>query len=331
MRNTSESAPRPEGQRKTQLEHGGHAVEARHTPVMVREVLTALQVKPGGSYIDSTLGEGGHSLAILDSVPEARLLGIDLDNDALGIAKRRLGPHHDRAVVVQGNFANLDAIAEQHGYRPAEGVLFDLGLSSLQVDTGSRGFSIRREARLDMRFDSAQRMTAYQVVNEYPERSLADIIFRLGEEPRARRLARAIVRRRPIETTTELAQVVAGAMGATGRGRIHPATRTFQAIRIAVNRELDNLRSGLEEAIEVLRAGGRLVVVSYHSLEDRLVKGTLRSEASDCICPPGTPACICGHAARVREVGRRVVKPTAEEVQSNPRCRSARMRVAERI
>ena len=304
--------------------------EPRHTPVMVGEVLELLQVKPGGLYIDCTVGEGGHALAILGAAAETRLLAIDLDTDALAVATKRLGAYSDRAVFVQGNFADVESISKQHGQVAADGVLFDLGLSSLQVDTGSRGFSFRKEARLDMRFDPTQEVTADQVVNEYQEAVLADIIFRMGEEPRSRRVARSIVRNRPIGTTTELAGVVANAVGRSGRSRIHPATRTFQAIRMYVNRELENLSRGLEQAIDVLAIGGRVAVISYHSLEDRLVKGFFRRESSDCICPPGTPICVCDHTARITRVTRRIVRPAPAEVETNPRSRSARMRVAER-
>jgi 16S rRNA (cytosine1402-N4)-methyltransferase len=310
----------------------GAVVDAQHTPVMVQEVLDALRVKPQGSYIDCTIGLGGHSLAILGAAsPSPRVLGIDLDANALEIARRRLEAYQDRVVLAQGSFAELEAIAGAHGFVPADGVLFDLGLSSLQVDTAGRGFSFQREARLDMRFDPTQRVTAHQVVNRYSEQALADVIFQLGEEHRARRVARAIVASRPIETTTQLADVVARAIGRPRQGRIHPATRTFQAIRMEVNGELDNLERGLEQAIAVLGAGGRLAVISYHSLEDRLVKNLLRREASDCICPPGTPQCVCGHTATLRLVSRKVITPTPAEAQANPRSRSARMRAAERI
>ena len=304
------------------------AVETRHTPVMVQEALTALQVKPGGSYIDCTIGEGGHSLAILDAAPEVRLLGLDLDSEALSVARQRLQAYSDRAILVHGSFANVDIVAAEHGFKSAQGILFDLGLSSLQVDTGDRGFSFRQEARLDMRFDPDQEVTAYQVVNDYPERSLADIIFRFGEEPRAREVARGIVQSRPIETTTQLAEVVVRSLGRASRTRTHAATRTFQSIRMEVNEELGNLQRGLERAIGVLGARGRLVVLSYHSLEDRLAKLTLRREASGCICPPQTPQCVCGHTATVRLVSRKVAKPTPVEVRANPRSRSARMRPA---
>jgi 16S rRNA (cytosine1402-N4)-methyltransferase len=310
----------------------GAVVDAQHTPVMVQEVLDALRVKPQGVYIDCTVGLGGHSLAMLGAAsPPPRVLGIDLDANALEIARRRLEAYQDRVVLAQGSFAELEAIAGAQGFVPADGVLFDLGLSSLQVDTASRGFSFQREARLDMRFDPTQRMTAHEVVNRYSEQALADVIFQLGEEPRARRVARAIVASRPIETTTQLADVVARAVGRPRQGRIHPATRTFQAIRMEVNGELDNLERGLEQAIAVLGAGGRLAVISYHSLEDRLVKNLLRREASDCICPPGTPQCVCGHTATLRLVNRKVITPTPAEARANPRSRSARMRAAERI
>ena len=214
---------------------------------------------------------------------------------------------------------------------PADGVMFDLGLSSLQLETPDRGFSFSQAGRLDMRFDMTQELTAYQVANQRTERQLADIIFEFGEEPKARRLARAIVQARPVETTLDLANVITRAAGRSGRSRTHPATRTFQALRIAVNQELENMRSGLEQAIQVIGSSGRLVVISYHSLEDRLVKRLLKREASSCICPPGTPECVCGHEARISEITRRVLRPSPEEVRTNPRSRSARMRVAERL
>ena len=305
-------------------------VEAHHTPVMVQEVLTALQIRPGGSYIDCTLGEGGHSLALV-AAAKVRLLGIDLDTQALGVATSRLDAFIDRVVLVERNFAELDVIARDQGFSAVQGVLFDLGLSSLQVGTRDRGFSFRQESRLDMRFGATQRITAHQVVNEYSEESLADIIYRLGEEPRARRIARAIVKGRPMDTTTQLAETVSRTAGRSRTRRIHPATRTFQAVRMEVNEELSNLRRGLEGAIDVLAKGGRVAVIAYHSLEDRLVKGLLRREASQCICPPSTPECVCGHIARVKLVNRKVIKPMSEEIQANPRSRSARMRVAERI
>ena len=304
-------------------------VDAHHSPVLLQEVLTALRPGPRGRFVDCTVGEAGHTLAILER--GAGVLGIDLDSDALEVARRRVEEHGERVRLVAGNFADLETIATDNGYTPVDGVLMDLGLSSLQIDTAARGFSIQREARLDMRFDSTQQLTAHHVVNSYSERELADLVYRLGEEPAARRIARAIVRERPIDTTTRLAQVVAGSVGRRSRGRTHPATRTFQAIRMAVNEELENLRSGLEGALRTLATAGRMAVISYHSLEDRAVKTFLKLESSGCICPPGLPACICGHAARVKLVNRRVIKPSPEEIEANPRSRSARLRVAEKV
>ena len=281
--------------------------------------------------MDGTLGGGGHSEAILAAAEGTRLLGIDLDGDAVDMARVRLSGYGDKVSLVRANFGDVRAIVDAHLSSLVDGILLDLGLSSMQVDTGERGFSFRREAQLDMRFDSRQRTTAHEVVNRYSVESLSDVIARLGEERRARRIAREIVANRPIRTTTHLAEVVRRATGRPARGRIHPATRTFQAIRMEVNNEMDNLTRGLEGAIDALKAGGRLAVISYHSLEDRLVKEKLRTESSDCVCPPGLPQCVCGHKASLRLISRRVIRPSGGEVEANPRARSARMRVAERI
>ena len=307
-------------------------MEIHHTPVMVGEVLSALQISPSGAYIDCTLGEGGHASAILSATdPPPRLLGMDLDQEALDSASRRLGEFSPVFVAEQGNFAEVGDRARRHGFAPADGILFDLGLSSLQVDTAARGFSFRREARLDMRFDTSQGLSAADVVNGFSETELANVIYRYGEERRSRRIASAIVRDRPLDTTTQLAELISRVLGRPSRGRIHPATKTFQAIRMAVNGELENVEKGLYQAIEVLGEGGRIVVISYHSLEDRLVKGVLRREASGCICPPEIPMCVCGHEPALRLVSRRVIRPDQEEIRMNPRSRSARLRVAERI
>ena len=306
-------------------------MNVHHTPVMVQEILTALHIKPDGSYIDCTIGEGGHSHAIIGAEQGVHLLGIDMDVQALDVAEQRLKEHSDRLTLVQGNFADVELIAEDHEFGPVDGILMDLGISSLQVETQNRGFSFRLEARLDMRMDSQRRVTAFTVVNGYSEGDLANIIYQLGEEPRSRRVARAIVRNRPIETTTRLADVVKKTLGQSRKSRIHPATRTFQAIRIAVNGELENLEQGLGRALELLKVGGRIAVISYHSLEDRLVKSTFRREASECICPPKMPQCVCDHQPIIKLVNRRVLRPTPEEVRANPRSRSARLRVAERI
>ena len=303
-----------------------------HTPVMAREVVDALRVRPEGRYIDCNVGEGGHSLAILRAAePSPRVLGLDLDADAIEAASRELASFGPGVVLAKANFADVAAVAREHGFLRADGVLFDLGFSSRQVETPSRGFSFSREARLDMRFDPGAGESAYEVVNTYAEAALADIIFELGEERAARRIAGAIVRNRPIETTTELARVVATANRRPRRGGVHPATRTFQALRMHVNGELENLERGLEQAIEVLDTNGRLAVISYHSLEDRLVKRALAREAADCVCPPALPQCVCEHTARLRRVSRRVVRPSPDEIRANPRGRSARMRVAEKV
>ena len=293
-------------------------------------MLAALQVKPGGVYVDCTTGEGGHAEAILRAVsPSPRLIGFDLDSEALKAASDRLKDFEQHVELIHGNYADMTAAANARGITQVDGVLMDLGISSLQVNVGRRGFSFQQEAPLDMRFDEGQTVTASNVVNEYSEQDLANAIYKYGEERASRRIARAIVNARPLRTTTQLADVVAKSVGRP-RGRIHPATRTFQAIRMVVNGELENVQQGMEQAIPLLRQGGRLAVISYHSLEDRLVKNALRRESRDCVCPPETPVCVCGHIASVRLVNRRVMRPNKEEVAANPRSRSARLRVAER-
>ncbi len=278
------------------------------------------------------MGAGGHAEAILAAAEGTALLGIDLDMAALDTTGDRLASYGDRVTLARANFGDVKAIVQEHIGTLVDGVLLDLGMSSMQVDTAERGFSFRYEAWLDMRFDNRQRMTADRIVNRSTVDALASVIHELAQEPRARRIAREIVANRPIRTTTHLADVVRRAVGRpVRRGRIHPATRTFQAIRMAVNDETNNLTRGLDGALDVLPPGGRLVVISYHSIEDRLVKTKMRTESSDCICPPVFPQCVCGHKARIRLVNRRVIKPSAAEVQANARARSARMRVAERI
>ena len=294
-------------------------------------MLSALQVKPGGKYIDGTAGEGGHSLAILNAATPAPLvLSIDIDEEALETAAERIGGFAGNSTLKKASYSALETVAVETGFMNAEGILLDLGVSSLQLDKSERGFSFRHEALLDMRFDSSQALTAHTIVNGYEEADLADIIYRMGEERRSRRIARAIVHNRPVRTTTQLAEIVSDSVGRR-RGRIHPATRTFQALRIAVNDEFGNIQEGLEGAINTLGDGGRLAVISYHSLEDRIIKNTLRYMASDCICPPSVPQCVCEHEPTVRIVNRRVIKPSGEEVSANPRSRSARLRIAERI
>ena len=303
-----------------------------HVPVMTREVVEALNVRPGGRYVDGTVGAGGHALAIIEAAsPGGALLGIDKDPEALDVARKRLEPYGDDVRLVEGDFAELGRICREHGFAPVHGVLLDIGLSSLQVERAERGFSFLREGPLDMRFSPCQTLTAAQIVNEYPEDELADIIYRFGEEPRSRRIARRIVERRPLRTTTELAKVVEEAVGGRARRQSHPATRTFQALRIAVNQELLSLDAALPQAYGLLGDLGRLAVLSYHSLEDRLVKEFVRRESRDCICPPRQPVCTCGHKAGLRPISRGAVRPSPDEVAANPRSRSARLRVAERL
>lgn len=302
-----------------------------HTPVMVEEVLYYLNVQPGGRYVDCTVGTGGHALAIMEAAsPGGLLLGLDIDPAALRIARERLAPYGASVQLVEANFREVGEICRWYGFVPVHGVLFDLGLSSIQIEEGERGFSFQREAPLDMRFSPDQQLTAADIVNHWDEHEIADILWRYGEERFSRRIARRIVQARPLRTTLELARVVEQAVG-QARSRIHPATRTFQALRIAVNQELENLEAALEEAHGLLGFGGRLVVISFHSLEDRIVKEFFRRESRDCICPPETPTCICDHKATLRLLTKTPVRPRPEEVRANPRSRSAKLRAAERI
>jgi 16S rRNA (cytosine1402-N4)-methyltransferase len=302
-----------------------------HIPVLAREVIQNLSVQPGGRYIDCTLGGGGHAQTILEhSSPGGQLLGIDADPDSIRAAGNRLQAFGKSVLLVNDNFANLKDICVKYDFFPVHGILFDLGLSSPQLDEGDRGFSFQMDAPLDMRFSPTQRTTAADIVNTYAEIELARIIKTYGEETASRQIARAIVQKRPIRTTSQLADIVEQAVG--GRhGKIHPATRTFQALRIVVNHEMENLESALNQAVSLLGFGGRLVVISYHSLEDRIVKNFMRKEARDCICPPEAIQCVCGHKANIKIVTRKIITPTFAEVEMNPRSRSSKLRAAERL
>ena len=306
-------------------------VAPAHTPVLVAEVIKALNVQPGGRYIDGTVGGGGHAAAILEhSQPGGQLLGIDADPEAIKIARARLAVYAGSILLINESFVNLQAICYKHDFLPVHGILLDLGLSSFQLEAEGRGFSFQHDAPLDMRFNPGQKLTAADIVDTYSETELARLIRTYGEESFSHQIARLIVRERPIKSTLHLARLVEQAVGGR-RGRIHPATKTFQALRIAVNQELENLESALAQAVDLLGFEGRLVVISYHSLEDRIVKQFMRRESQDCICPPGIPTCVCGHTAKLRLVQKKVVIPSLAEVQANPRSRSARLRVAERI
>ena len=303
-----------------------------HEPVMLREVLAGLNVQPGGRYVDCTVNGGGHTEAILfASAPGGSVLGIDADANAIERARSRLSHFGSSVALVNGNFRDVDSICRERGFVPVNGVLFDLGLSSLQLGAASRGFSFQHEGPLDMRFGPSQETTASFWVNEASEADLTDVLWRFGEEKRSRKIARAVVERRPLRTTTELAKAVEQAVGRRPGSQTHPATRTFQALRIAVNQELATLSDALPRALGLLGFGSRLVVISYHSLEDRIVKQFIARESRDCICPPRQPVCTCGHKATLRPITKGALAPSAEEVARNPRARSAKLRVAERV
>lgn len=288
-------------------------MEGLHTPVLSRQVLDAMAPRDGGAYIDCTLGNGGHAARIAEaSAPSGRLLGLDADAEAIDAAAEALAPFAERLCIVNANFRELGSVAHAEGFVPADGVLFDLGLSSRQLDVARRGFSFRQSEPLDMRFGQGAGSTAEELVNTLDEGALADLLYRYGEEPRSRRIARAIVEARPIADTARLAETVAHASGYR-RGRTHPATRTFQALRIAVNDELGALRAGLAHAVEILVEGGRLVTIAYHSLEDRIVKAFVRNDT------------------RLESLTKRVVKPEPSEIAANRRSRSARLRTAQKI
>jgi len=302
-----------------------------HTPVMLKEAIQSLSIQPGGRYVDCTLGGGGHAAAIMQhSAPGGQLLGIDADPEAIKVARMKLEAYGSSVLLVNDNFVNLEAICVKNNFKPVHGILFDLGLSSLQLNGSNRGFSFQSEAPLDMRFNPDQKVTAADIINTYPEAELARIIWEYGEEGYSRRIARCIVKERPVKTSLELAQIVERALGSR-RGRIHPATKTFQALRIAVNSELEHLELALKQAVNLLGFEGRLVVLSYHSLEDRIVKRFFKQESSDCICPPQAMNCTCNHTARLRLITKKTITPSAEEVKINPRSRSARLRAAERV
>lgn len=302
-----------------------------HKPVMLYEVIEALQVQPGKRYVDCTLGTGGHAEAILRRIlPHGQLLGIDMDIEAINIARNRLAEFQDNMILVHGNFANLRRICEENNFLPVHGILFDLGVSSTQLDTAKRGFSFRYDAPLDMRFNQEEALTAADIVNTFPEQELNHLIRSYGEEKYSRLIARQIVRNRPITSTLHLARIIEQAIGHRYI-KIHPATKTFLALRIAVNRELENLTMALVQTLDCLESGGRLVVISYHSLEDRIVKQFMSKESKGCICPPETPVCQCNHTARLRIISTKVITPSIAEVKDNPRSRSAKLRIAERV
>lgn len=307
-----------------------------HIPVMSQEVLEYLGPAPGGTYVDGTLGGGGHTLEILkQSAPTGRVIGLDRDDDALNAAQEFLSDFTGRVTLVRENFRNIKRVLADLGIEAVDGVILDLGVSLHQLTSPERGFSFMEDAPLNMRMDRRQELTAATIVNTFGERELARIFSRYGEERFSTRIARAIVKaraKRAIETTRELVEVIIGAVPKKFHGgRIHPATRVFQALRIEVNDELASLAEGLVGAIEVLKCGGRVVVISFHSLEDKAVKAVFRDFARGCVCPPDFPKCVCGRKPVIRILTKKVVVPSPKEVKENPRARSAKLRAAEKL
>ncbi len=308
------------------------SVEYRHAPVLLDACMQALAVRPDGIYVDGTLGRAGHASEIAKRLTTGRLIGIDRDPEALSASAERLEPWRERVTLLRGSFADLDALLQSAGIAEADGMLFDLGVSSPQLDDPSRGFSYLRAAPLDMRMDPDSPLSASVIVNAWTEDELRRILYEYGEERYAPAIARAIVRARPVETTTELAEIIRSAMPAKAlREKQHPAKRSFQAIRIAVNGELDALPPMLNAAVGRLKPGGRLAVITFHSLEDRIVKRTFKDFAQGCVCPPEFPVCVCGRRPKVKAVTRKPVTPGADELQANPRSRSAKLRVVEKL
>ncbi|KQC06895.1 MAG: ribosomal RNA small subunit methyltransferase H [Smithella sp. SDB] len=305
-----------------------------HEPVMVKEIVDLLLVSKTGIYVDCTIGGAGHSYAILKET-DAFLVGIDCDDEALRFAESRLKEFGSRKVLIKANFADLGKVLENLNIKKVDGILLDLGVSSRQLDAAERGFSFNLQAPLDMRMDRNLELSAYDIVNSFAQNELENIIRFYGEEKMAAKIARTISKKRqlsPIETTTELAAIVASCMPVKAkRQKIHPATRTFQAIRIAVNKELENIKLVINAAVDALKSGGRLCIISFHSLEDRIVKNEFRALAGECVCPKDMPFCVCQKEAKLENVTRKALIPTAEEIKANPRARSAKLRVARRV
>ena len=309
--------------------------ELIHRPVLLDECIEALNIRPGGTYLDGTLGRAGHSREIARRLTSGRLICVDRDQAALDAARERLAPWLDKVTLVHSNFDRVDELLDKLSLPGVDGMLFDLGVSSPQLDDGSRGFSYMADAPLDMRMDQGEGLTAAGVVNTWSQEELRQIIARDGEERYAPQIAGAIVRRRgdkPIETTLELVEAVKSAMPAKAlREKQHPAKRTFQAIRIAVNDELASVERMLQRAVPRLNPGGRLAVITFHSLEDRIVKTGLAGFAKGCTCPPDFPVCVCGRTPDIKLVNKKPILPTEREIEENPRARSAKLRIAEKL
>ena len=311
-------------------------MEFSHVSVLLAEAIDALAIDPRGTYVDCTAGGGGHSFEIASRLDGGRLISIDRDSDAVGVVTERLAKFGDSVTVVRRNYGDVASVLDELGITEINGILWDLGVSSYQLDEAERGFSYMADAPLDMRMDRSAALSAYDVVNSYPELELCRVIYEYGEEKFAGRIARRIVERReekPIETTLELSGIIENAIPEKNRRteHKHPAKRTFQAIRIEVNGELSSIAPSIEEGIERLVPGGRAAVITFHSLEDRIVKNTFADAAKGCICPPDFPVCVCGIKPKVRLVSKKPILPSEEELRVNPRARSAKLRVAEKL
>tara|TARA_B000000565_G_scaffold81189_1_gene58844 strand:- start:22143 stop:23039 length:897 start_codon:yes stop_codon:yes gene_type:complete len=298
---------------------------------MVPEILKYLEVSSGGRYIDCTLGEGGHTKSLLEaSNPGGEVLGIDADHEAIEVSKNRLEEYGERFIYDNSNFKNIKKIAMKSKFVPCHGILFDLGVSSLQLDKESRGFSFRRKAPLDMRFSINQTLTAQDVLNTFSESEISDILYQYGEERQSRKIAKLIIENRPLSNADELSDLIKKNIRQTNY-KINPSTKTFQALRIYINEELNSLSQALEQSLEILGVGGRMAVISYHSLEDRIVKNFFKKESKYCICPPNIPECDCGHFPKLKIITKKPVSPSQSEIEANKRSRSAKLRVVERI
>ena len=310
--------------------------DSPHQSVLYKEIIHALQPHAGGRYVDGTLGAGGHARGIMEaSAPDGQLLGLDVDPQALAIARRNLAPYEDRIHLAQASYTSLSRQLAQLGWESVDGIVLDLGASSMQFDTPERGFSFLHDAPLDMRFGPHAVQTAADLVNRYSERELADLIYQYGEERESRKIARAIVRARPIHTTRELVAAIESVSPRRGSfdklRRVHPATRTFQALRIAVNEELTSIEEVLPQAVRALKPGGRLAMISFHSLEDRIVKDFFREQSKDRVNPPYERIYEEERKATLKEVNRKPIVPSDEEIKNNPRARSAKLRIVEKL
>lgn len=305
-------------------------IQPPHLSVLYREILEALAPHPNGRYIDGTVGAGGHAWGILEqSAPNGQLLGLDLDPQALVIANQRLSVFSERVFLHLASYSSMTEQAAELQWTQVDGIVLDLGVSSMQLDTPERGFSFRHDGPLDMRFGEINPKSANTIINQYSEAEIAEIIWVYGEDRLSRKIAQAICRQRPLHSTQELASLIEKVYG-NRPTHPHPATRTFQAIRIAVNEELQTIEQSIPKAIKLLAPSGRLAVISFHSLEDRIVKQIFRKESRDCLCPPEQPMCTCGHKATIKEINRKPLEATPNEIAYNPRARSAKLRIAEK-